>query len=358
MVSRWARAACRVTAGLNLSSATIRNVMADLEELGFVSSPHTSAGRVPTDKGYRFFVDTLLRVQPLDHDSVSEFRRQLDGGHDAKALVATASQLLSSVTQLAGVVTLPSSQQSDHHPHRIRAAVGEPRAGGAGARQQRSAEPHHPAGAPFPGRGAARAANFLNQQLRRPFSPARCARRSCGRCARPARHMNQIMLDAITMAQQVFNVGDPGCTSKMDYVIAGETNLMGVGGALQRREAQAPVRGLQRTARLPAPAGPQPQGPGRPDFHRPRIRLPDPGRLQPGDGSVFAGRPGGRGAGGHRPDAHGLRTGHSHCRCHGEIAGRGLEFQALALRNQLICDPLMAGATLLGLRKLLFFWRY
>ena len=58
--------------GLNLSSATIRNVMADLEELGFVASPHTSAGRVPTDKGYRFFVDTLLRLQPLDNDSVSE----------------------------------------------------------------------------------------------------------------------------------------------------------------------------------------------------------------------------------------------------------------------------------------------
>ncbi len=98
--------------GLNLSSATIRNVMADLEELGFVASPHTSAGRVPTDKGYRFFVDTLLRVQPLDPDSVTEFRRQLDSGHDAKALVATASQLLSSVTQLAGVVTLPSAQQA------------------------------------------------------------------------------------------------------------------------------------------------------------------------------------------------------------------------------------------------------
>src|ERR1700710_1371754 len=61
--------------GLNLSSATVRNVIADLEQLGFVASPHPSAGRVPTDKGYRFFVDTLLRVQPMDPDSVSEFRR-------------------------------------------------------------------------------------------------------------------------------------------------------------------------------------------------------------------------------------------------------------------------------------------
>src|SRR5215813_1664871 len=68
--------------GLQLSAATIRNVMADLEELGFVASPHTSAGRVPTDKGYRFFVDTLLRTQPLDEASVLELRRQLDIEHD------------------------------------------------------------------------------------------------------------------------------------------------------------------------------------------------------------------------------------------------------------------------------------
>ena len=57
--------------GLQLSSATIRNVMADLEELGFVASPHTSAGRIPTDKGYRFFVDTLLQVQPVEETAAA-----------------------------------------------------------------------------------------------------------------------------------------------------------------------------------------------------------------------------------------------------------------------------------------------
>ena len=80
--------------GLSLSSATIRNVMADLEELGLVASPHTSAGRIPTDKGYRFFVDTLLRLRPLDDVAASEIRRQLDANHDSSnALVAAASQL-------------------------------------------------------------------------------------------------------------------------------------------------------------------------------------------------------------------------------------------------------------------------
>src|SRR6202451_3393750 len=78
--------------GLQLSSATIRNVMADLEEWGFVSSPHTSAGRVPTDKGYRFFVDTLLQVKPLDGAAVTEIRRQFDATHEnKKSLVAAAS---------------------------------------------------------------------------------------------------------------------------------------------------------------------------------------------------------------------------------------------------------------------------
>src|SRR5438132_4583887 len=99
--------------GLQLSSATIRNVMADLEELGFVASPHTSAGRIPTDKGYRFFVDTLLHVQPLDQAAAAEIRRQFDATRESsKELIATVSQLLSSLTQLAGVVTVPRAQQA------------------------------------------------------------------------------------------------------------------------------------------------------------------------------------------------------------------------------------------------------
>ncbi|MEX1107428.1 MAG: heat-inducible transcriptional repressor HrcA, partial [Dongiaceae bacterium] len=94
--------------GLSLSAATIRNVMADLEEHGFVSSPHTSAGRVPTDKGYRFFVNTMLRYQPPDRAEIAALRRKLElRAGDPKALVTAASQLVSSLTHLAGVVTVP-----------------------------------------------------------------------------------------------------------------------------------------------------------------------------------------------------------------------------------------------------------
>ena len=93
--------------GLEVSPATVRNVMADLEELGYVWSPHTSAGRVPTDKGYRFFVDSLLTVQPLDASAVRRTDLQLTAGQSPDELVDSASNLLSGLTRLAGVVTLP-----------------------------------------------------------------------------------------------------------------------------------------------------------------------------------------------------------------------------------------------------------
>jgi heat-inducible transcriptional repressor len=92
--------------GLELSPATIRNVMADLEEMGFITSPHTSAGRVPTAKGYRFFVDSLLVVKPLDQGEISELQDQLQADRP-QALVSAAAQLLSSLTQFAGVVATP-----------------------------------------------------------------------------------------------------------------------------------------------------------------------------------------------------------------------------------------------------------
>src|ERR1700756_5446304 len=92
--------------GLELSPATIRNVMADLEELGFVSSPHTSAGRVPTPRGYRFFVDTLMKVRPLDQVEISQLEGQLQPDNTQK-LVTQASHLLSDLTRFAGVVMTP-----------------------------------------------------------------------------------------------------------------------------------------------------------------------------------------------------------------------------------------------------------
>ena len=92
--------------GLEVSSATIRNVMADLEEMGLVSSPHTSAGRVPTALGYRLFIDTLMVVQPLDSTRVQQLEHQLQPDHPSRLLMQ-ASNLLSELTHFAGVVATP-----------------------------------------------------------------------------------------------------------------------------------------------------------------------------------------------------------------------------------------------------------
>ena len=97
--------------GMNLSPATIRNVMADLENLGLVTSPHTSAGRVPTAQGYRLFVDRLLTVQPVDEQTVSRFREELTGSRNPDEVIDAASSLLSEVTRLAGLVMLPRHEK-------------------------------------------------------------------------------------------------------------------------------------------------------------------------------------------------------------------------------------------------------
>src|SRR3989337_1000671 len=99
------RALSRVS-GLDLSPASIRNVMADLEEMGFIASPHTSAGRVPTQRGYRFFVDTLLTSKPLDRVEIHQLEGQLHTENRQK-LVASASHLLSDITHFAGIVMTP-----------------------------------------------------------------------------------------------------------------------------------------------------------------------------------------------------------------------------------------------------------
>jgi heat-inducible transcriptional repressor len=91
---------------LDVSSATIRNVMVDLEEMGLVSSPHTSAGRIPTALGYRLFIDTLMVVQPLDGAHLQQLENQLKPDNTSR-LITQASNLLSELSRFAGVVATP-----------------------------------------------------------------------------------------------------------------------------------------------------------------------------------------------------------------------------------------------------------
>ncbi|EJM98178.1 heat-inducible transcriptional repressor HrcA [Herbaspirillum sp. YR522] len=93
--------------GLELSPATIRNIMADLEEMGFVASPHTSAGRVPTPRGYRMFVDTLLTVEAIDESALEGRMQNRLQNTSPQKIITNAAQVLSSLSQFAGVVMTP-----------------------------------------------------------------------------------------------------------------------------------------------------------------------------------------------------------------------------------------------------------
>jgi len=97
---------------LQVSSATVRNVMSELEELGLIHSPYTSAGRIPTSAGYRTYINQLLHAQPLHCDQSSEIERALQQYDDPKKLLTNASQILSRLTSFAGVVSMPDSEFS------------------------------------------------------------------------------------------------------------------------------------------------------------------------------------------------------------------------------------------------------
>ena len=210
--------------GLSLSSATIRNVMADLEDLGFVVSPHTSAGRIPTDKGYRLFVDTLLKLKPLQNEEIEDIERRLKGEvSNGRALVQSVSQMLSSVTHMAGLVTLPN-------PHYVALSqiefigLSENRALAIMVMNNREVEnrvvqlDRH-----YSNEDLRRAANYLNEAFAgRSLTDVRAM--LLKQLQETRQHMDQIMQDAIQVAQKVF---ESKSDEPMQYVIAGETNLMG-----------------------------------------------------------------------------------------------------------------------------------
>lgn len=205
-----------------LSPATIRNVMADLEEMGLVQSPHTSAGRIPTEHGLRFFVDSLLQIDPLDETEVSTFQQKLPPGMETTELMESASKILSDVTRLAGVVMLPRKEHrrlshiefvplSERRVLVILVISDE-------EVQNRiiSVERDYSAAE------LQRAGNYLTEQfVGREIEEVRQAIIDEMRDDRQT--MDQMMVAAIQMADQTFRTGE-----REDYVVAGQTNLMDV----------------------------------------------------------------------------------------------------------------------------------
>lgn len=206
---------------LKLSPATIRNVMADLEELGLIHSPHTSAGRVPTVSGYRLFVDTLLTVKPLESKVLSRLSESLSAKGDDSHVIGTASRLLSELTQMAGVVTLPR-RELVYLRHIEFLPLSNTRVLVIFVTNEQEVHNKiiHTAKVFTPAE-LQQAANYLNSVYGgRSLASVRDA--VLKELQDDRERMNQVMLDAIKMAQMAFEPGD----QKEDYVLTGETNLM------------------------------------------------------------------------------------------------------------------------------------
>ena len=210
--------------GLSLSSATIRNVMADLEDLGFVASPHTSAGRVPTDKGYRLFVDSLLKIKPLQNEEIEDLERRVKSdAANGRALVQTVSQMLSSVTHMAGLVTLPNPNYVALTQIEF-IGLSENRALAIMVMNNREVQNRVvQLDRAYSAEELRRAANYLNDAFAgRSLPDVRAL--LLKQMQETRQHMDQIMQDAIQVAQKVFETHSE---DQVEYIIAGETNLMG-----------------------------------------------------------------------------------------------------------------------------------
>jgi heat-inducible transcriptional repressor len=206
--------------GLDLSPATVRNVLADLEDLGLISSPHTSAGRVPTVEGYRLFIDSLLTVRPLEEGLLSKLRSELRASSNTSSVLRHASRWLSDMSHMVGVVTLPKPERVVFRQIEfVRLGVGRVLAilvtvDGEVINRVVQARRDYVAAE------LEQTANYLN----RTFSGHSLAnvRENLVRELQQARQdMDRITRQAVEMAEQVLVEDDEG-----DCVISGQTNLM------------------------------------------------------------------------------------------------------------------------------------
>jgi heat-inducible transcriptional repressor len=207
--------------GLAMSPATIRNIMADLDELGLVSSPHTSAGRVPTDAGYRYFIDELLAQEPLSDAELERIAGELMPHAAQDDLLQAASELLSSLSHMAAVVTVPRRnfavlRRIEFLPlkdNRVLAilVVNQREVQNRVVRTDRA----------YAAAELERYANALNEHFAGLELAALRQRLMDDMLATKAR-VDETLVKAVEMAEKALSV-DP----QPDYVLAGGTNLLG-----------------------------------------------------------------------------------------------------------------------------------
>lgn len=207
----------------SLSPATIRNVMSELEEIGLIHSPHTSAGRIPTVKGYRFFVDQLLKVKKLSAKELHLIQGEIAAQSSSDDILESASAQLSEITSMAGVVMIPGRELTV-----LRQIEFLPLASNQilvilvtvdGTVQNRVINPTKQ----FKASELEQAANYLNHHYAgKELSDIRS--HILASMDETRQSMDQMMSAAIDMARQVIDSSYP---SEQNMVIAGQTNLMG-----------------------------------------------------------------------------------------------------------------------------------
>jgi heat-inducible transcriptional repressor len=206
---------------MDLSPATVRNVMADLEEFGLIRSPHTSSGRVPTVKGYRLFIDSLLTVKPLDSSELLSLEQLMGSIKDPDAVLSSASSLLSELTSMAGVVTVPRHEQESLRQLEFLPLSGNRVLVILVFNEREVQNRIIDTSRHFSAAELQQMANYLNKTYA--GRDIRKVRESLLRDMEQTKQdMNQLMSTAIEMAQRAFREGAEG----EDYVLAGETNLM------------------------------------------------------------------------------------------------------------------------------------
>ncbi len=208
---------------LALSPATIRNVMADLEDMGLLRSPHTSAGRVPTARGFRLFVDSLLSVERMEEKMVQRMAREMAAEADVQHLVVRTSSLLSDITQLAAVVMLPRVRQSSlEHIEFITLSGNRILVILVLSNKEIQNRIIHTAKT-YSQSQLQRTANYLNSTFRgKDLDTIRAEMLT--QLRKLKEDVNELMQAAIEVAQKAF----VSPSAEDDVVISGHTNLMGV----------------------------------------------------------------------------------------------------------------------------------
>jgi heat-inducible transcriptional repressor len=210
--------------GVEVSSATVRNVMSDLESMGLVRSPHTSAGKIPTQQGLRFFVDTLLSVEPWNEDRVREVEAELDPNLSPSELINTASELLSQFTQMTCLITTPRRNQS--HLRQLEfLRLDDDRVLVILVLNDRDVQNRviH-LDQSFSDQELAQAANLLNQEFGgRPLEEMREAVFSSMRADRE--RMDEVLHSALTMAESALPA-QRQVTEDQELVVSGERRLL------------------------------------------------------------------------------------------------------------------------------------